>query len=70
MTEVLRTSTDLRRRRLALGISVLDLARAVAVDPHRLMDLEERTELLDEPEVYERAFAGIRRRANLAQQRR
>lgn len=51
----------LRRRRLVLGISVNDLARVVALEPAELMDIEAGLRPLQEPEVWERAFAALRR---------
>lgn len=60
------TASDLRRLRLAHGISVHDLARTVAVTPQHLMELEEGRHAMDDPDVYLRALARIlrKRKAN------
>jgi cytoskeletal protein RodZ len=54
------TRRDLRRHRLALGLSIHDVARAVNVAPSRLMDIEDGLAPLLEHEVFARAFAKLR----------
>lgn len=60
---VLITPDDLRRRRLALGLSVHDVARTVHITPVELIDIEAGLAPLADHETYERAFAKLRRPA-------
>lgn len=55
------TRQDLRRHRLALGLSIHDVARTMHVPPAELMDVEEGLAPLVEHDAFARAFAKLRR---------
>lgn len=54
------TPDDLRRHRLALGLSVNALARTVHLPPNTLIDIEQGIAPLDDPAMYERAMVKLR----------